>query len=230
MIEIDATCNGGFFLDTSSSSYPCRKCEAGSYSSGPETVFSTWDKLPIQFETRCWSPRNNCHPWTLHGDYIDSGDQNETDYVESTLVFSFSLARGGSIDIDYRCSSEEFFDLVYFYLDGVQIANVSGLDEDWKTLSFDVVSGYHTLEIIYSKDFLFNDYDDRVYVKSIRVKGIAGVDLSCTLCQPGFAQPEPGSTFCNKCQVVCVQLNRKDRPDFVVLGHVHFCVKTGNIQ
>ena len=103
----------------------------------------------------------------------------------------------------YKCSSEENFDFAYFYLDDIQVANVTGVDEDWKTLSFDVTSGYHTMKIVYSKDLMYYDYDDRIYVKSIAVKGINGVDLSCTLCQPGYSQPEPGSTYCKKCSVVC---------------------------
>ena len=57
----------------------------------------------------------------------------------------------GTLNFWWKVSSEQWFDYLTFYIDGIQQESISG-EVDWQQLSFPLTAGTHTLAWVYSKD------------------------------------------------------------------------------
>ena len=196
--KTDVKCKDGEYLsvDSNVQNSTCVACPAGSYSLGKSTHFDKWDVVPIQFQTSCSG--TGCQEWQPHGSYIDSGNNRGVDSSKTTLALSFLMPTNGTVTISYRCSCQEK-DRFHMLLDSAEFKQASGYDAQWKEATTTVSEGYHTLSLVYDKDYSGDSYDDRVYVRSVTISEDTGVVLECTKCPPGSAQPATGATGCETC-------------------------------
>ena len=72
-----------------------------------------------------------------------------TDSQSSTL--QTTVVGAGTGTFWWRVSSEQWFDYLSFYIDGVMQASISG-DSGWQQQAFAVANGSHTLKWTYAKD------------------------------------------------------------------------------
>jgi len=87
---------------------------------------------------------------SISHDGIDAAQSGHiTDSQQSTI--QANVTGPGVLSFWWKVSSEQFFDYLYFFIDGVQQAGVSG-QVDWQPQIFAVGSGVHTLKWTYQKD------------------------------------------------------------------------------
>jgi hypothetical protein len=72
----------------------------------------------------------------------------------------------GNIRFYRKVSSESSFDVLKFYIDGVEKGNWSG-EKEWAEVSFYVTEGTRTFEWIYSKDSSVSEGDDTAWIDDI---------------------------------------------------------------
>jgi hypothetical protein len=120
------------------------------------------------FEYLNWNfPNSN---WILNPDSFDGSlaasspeiDNNESTYIEVQT----NLISDGYISFYIKVSSEPNADKCHFKIDGEEILELSG-EMDWSLYSFPVSAGNHTISWEYSKDFIFADGDDKVWIDQI---------------------------------------------------------------
>ena len=88
------------------------------------------------------------------------------DMQSTSIARTVSGAR--TVTFKWRTSSEENFDNLMFYIDGVEMTSVSG-ETSWKTESFNVVgNGMHTIRWTYSKDGSVSNGSDCGWIDDIR--------------------------------------------------------------
>ena len=91
-----------------------------------------------------------------------------TDNESSELNISlFSLA-DDSVSFHYRTSTEQGWDFLRFYVDGVQQGQWSGI-APWQYASFPLPAGQHDLRFVYTKDDIVSAGDDQVWLDNIRL-------------------------------------------------------------
>ncbi len=72
----------------------------------------------------------------------------------------------GDITFYRKVSSEDNFDYLRFYIDGVEQDKWSG-GKDWERISFPVIAGTRTFEWIYSKDGSESEGNDTAWIDDI---------------------------------------------------------------
>jgi hypothetical protein len=83
-------------------------------------------------------------------DGIDAAQSGTiTDNQQSTLQTTFTGP--GSLNFWWKVSSEQFFDTLGFFIDGLQQTNISG-EVNWQQQSWHIGSGSHTVRWTYQKD------------------------------------------------------------------------------
>jgi hypothetical protein len=134
------------------------------------------------FETNDFSK----HPWVHAGDedWSTTGREKHsgvysaesgaiTDDERSDLQVTLDCVTG-NITFCRKVSSESGFDVLKFYIDGVEQGKWSGR-EDWTEVSFPVMEGTRTFEWTYSKDDSVSEGDDTAWIDDIvfpsRVQG-----------------------------------------------------------
>jgi hypothetical protein len=100
-----------------------------------------------------WSTSGNA-AWfgqtAISHDGIDAAQSGRiTDGQQSTL--QTSVTGPGVLNFWWKVSSEQFFDYLTFFIDGVQQASLSG-EADWQFQTFAIGAGTHTLKWTYQKD------------------------------------------------------------------------------
>ena len=83
-------------------------------------------------------------------DINDSESTSMTLEVEGPMDFTF----------DWKVSSESNYDKLKWYLDGLQISEISGWGNGWQTVSYSIPEGSHTIRWEYSKDGSVSNGDD----------------------------------------------------------------------
>ena len=87
--------------------------------------------------------------------------------MQSTSI-ARTVSGARTVTFKWRTSSEENFDNLMFYIDGVEMTSVSG-ETSWKTESFNVVgNGMHTIRWTYSKDGSVSNGSDCGWIDDIR--------------------------------------------------------------
>jgi hypothetical protein len=87
-----------------------------------------------------------------------------TDSQLSTLQTTVNGA--GTLSFWWKVSSEEWFDYLSFYIDGVQQAAISG-EKDWQMQTFALTNGSHTLKWTYAKDLSVSDGADAGWLDQV---------------------------------------------------------------
>ena len=202
-VPCDAKCNESEAYDAMTQT--CHKCAPGSVPSDSVRVFSSWPRvLPAQMRTWCRSSAHNaeCEPWTSHGSFIDSGDNDFSTGVESVLEYTFALQEAGALTVEYSMAAVLGNTVGRFLVDGVVHATAQS-DNEWHTFVASLASGAHTAHFVFSKVDAVPMLGAHFSIKSIKVTGLAPVALKCTKCEPGYVQPEAGKNECAPCPAVC---------------------------
>ncbi len=117
-----------------------------------------------------WQP-GGAKPWEIstlfryEGNYAaESGSIN--DYQNSQMLLTYTSVTTDSISFYLRTSSEENYDYLYFYIDGVLQDQWSG-ETPWMRAAFPVAPGQHTFRWMYMKDLALSTGFDRVWVDFI---------------------------------------------------------------
>src|SRR6266568_4864874 len=89
----------------------------------------------------------------------------QTSWMETTATGPATLS------FYWKVSSESGWDLLHFYLDGVEQTSISG-EVDWQQKTFSIASGSHTLHWAYTKDaFCCAGGSDRGWVDQVQLSG-----------------------------------------------------------
>jgi hypothetical protein len=117
-------------------------------------------------------------PWEHHGDAswtVTSYEKNSgaysaqagtIDHDESTTLQVRLDCISGEITFYRKVSSEQDYDFLEFYTDGVKKGEWSGT-MDWDQVSFPVTTGTRTFEWTYSKDSSVSEDDDTAWIDDI---------------------------------------------------------------
>jgi len=74
----------------------------------------------------------------------------------------------GSIEFDYKASSEQGYDFLRVYINGSRVINISG-NTPWQHYSRTLTPGTYTIIFEYTKDFSISSYDDAGYIDNLKV-------------------------------------------------------------
>jgi len=98
------------------------------------------------------------------GDAVQSGDisHNRESWMQTTV------SGKGTVKFYWKVSSEDDFDFLEFYIDGVLQEKISGLEDYWVQKTYTIsTSGSHTLEWRYMKDGVTSFGDDCGWVDKV---------------------------------------------------------------
>lgn len=109
--------------------------------------------------------------WTLtnevsvDGEYsFRSGQISHSDTSEMSCTFT--ALRDGNLSFYFKTSTENNYDWLYFFIDGVQQNRWSGTHE-WECATYPVLIGEHTLTWKYIKDYSVNGGSDCVWIDQV---------------------------------------------------------------
>lgn len=121
----------------------------------------------------------DAYPWVMGGDKpwviasptaytgaYSSRSGNITHSQSSTMELSLLVSDTGSVSFARRVSTEENYDWLRFYIDGVEMGAWSGL-HDWEEITYPISAGLHTLLWVYEKDNIGSANNDRCWVDDI---------------------------------------------------------------
>jgi alpha-tubulin suppressor-like RCC1 family protein len=105
-----------------------------------------------------------------------------TDSQSSTL--QTTVVGAGTLSFWWKVSSEEFFDYLTFYIDGVPQAAISG-EQPWQMQTYSIANGSHTLKWTYAKDPSVSDGSDAGWLDQVTFITSPPVITLQPLCQHG---------------------------------------------
>jgi serine protease AprX len=150
-----------------------------------------------QFE---WEFDGNA-PWVIVSDQAYEGTYSAKSgsigHSASTSIFmTLDVVANDSISFYRKVSSENNYDWLEFYIDGVRVDRWSG-ERPWEKFSYPVQEGMRTLRWVYAKDFTVSSGQDAAWIDNIimpatiRTLAYAGLDMEQCGGQPvelaGFA-------------------------------------------
>ena len=118
-----------------------------------------------------WQLDNN-YPWSItttnpyEGTYCMKSGGAGVPSVVSNMTVTVNIPADGVMSYFGKISCESNWDYGYFYIDGVQKAQYTGVS-NWAEKSFDITAGDHTFMWQYTKDASVNSNDDCFYVDFI---------------------------------------------------------------
>lgn len=102
---------------------------------------------------------------SVDGQYsMQSGDISHND--TTSMSCTFTAVRNGDVSFYFKTSTENNYDWLYFYIDGVQQNRWSGT-HDWAYTAYPVQVGEHTLTWKYIKDYSVDGGSDCVWVDNL---------------------------------------------------------------
>ena len=107
--------------------------------------------------------------WTVDTEtYHSEGGSARSGVIgdSSTTSLTATIAGPGTLQFDWKASSESGYDNLKFYVDGVQRNQISG-DTDWTHMSFNIEAGTHTVEWQYAKDVSVSSGSDCGWVDDV---------------------------------------------------------------
>jgi hypothetical protein len=128
--------------------------------------FETGNLLHLNWTT------SGAKPWFVQNNVVSFGQYAARsgiigDSQSSSLLLSGTFHAGiGSFD--YRVSSEQVFDTLAFYVDGVQLQQWSG-EIQWANYAFEMANGAHTLEWRYTKDATLASGLDAAFIDNVNL-------------------------------------------------------------
>ena len=146
-----------------------------------DLVRITWSKhdplLFEDFETGDFSRFNwidtlSTYPWSIdsvhayEGNYCMKSTCEGVGNGESQIEVSVYVPLAGKMSFFSKVSSESYYDMGRFYLDGIKKMECSG-EEDWTEHLVDITAGEHVFRWTYKKDSSTDVGDDCFYVDCI---------------------------------------------------------------
>ena len=103
-----------------------------------------------------------------HAGSFDGECGNINDSQTSTMQVSLNYVAAGTVRFWYRTSTEQGWDFLRFYIDGVQQAGAWSGNIAWtQSPAYNIAAGAHTLKWSYIKDGSLSMNDDTVWVDGI---------------------------------------------------------------
>ena len=120
-----------------------------------------------------WQTDGN-QPWTINSQYpydgyYDAESGDITNSETSELHIQYQVMGNDSISFWRKVSSEEDFDFMNFYIDGILIEQWSGRTEGWRRQAYAVTPGMHEFKWTYEKDYGGSDGADKCWVDDIEL-------------------------------------------------------------
>ena len=99
--------------------------------------------------------------------WIQTDDVYQSNRIGSNGSTSMSIEIVGPVDFkfDWKVSSEDRYDKLKWYLNGVQKSEISGTGGDWATVECSLPEGNHAISWTYSKDGSYDNGDDCGWVR-----------------------------------------------------------------
>ena len=96
----------------------------------------------------------------------------------ATLYADIELKKGEALAFDYFSSTESRVDIMVVLIDGMDIYQISGVGDSWKTCYPYVAleDGTYQLALCYVKDSSTDSGDDAVYLKNLRTVSVDDID------------------------------------------------------
>ncbi len=114
----------------------------------------------------------NMAPWFVQTNVVRTGQYAARSGVitdsQSSSLFLFDNFAAGIGSFDYLVSSEQYWDTLSFYVDGVLKQRWSG-QVGWANFAFPLTAGWHTLEWSYVKDPSFSDGLDAGFIDNVNL-------------------------------------------------------------
>lgn len=138
------------------------------------------------------------YPWAYNTSYIgyygaasgNAGVPNSTSTVSTTVTFNENQA----ISFKWKASCQEKWDTFTFYVDGVAIETISG-NTEWEEKIIAIPAGEHVLSWSYSKDEIYNLFDDKGYLDEVEVVNAPKQNIDSLI-------NAAGSTFTYECDSI----------------------------
>ena len=89
----------------------------------------------------------------------------------SKTNLTFEINYDGSISFAYRVSSENNYDWFTIFLDGAQVARISG-EKNWVNFQRNLTTGTHTLTLQYTKDGSASSNHDMGIIANLEIDGV----------------------------------------------------------
>lgn len=110
--------------------------------------------------------------WTTASDSVNEGGYSLksaaiSNYQQSGIEYT-AFFKAGTVQFDYRVSSEANYDFLRFYVDGVKQAEWSG-EAGWATYSTSLSRGRHTLRWVYEKDGSYIGGSDAAWIDNVQL-------------------------------------------------------------
>jgi len=115
-----------------------------------------WVADNLHFASGAWSAR--------------SPSLTNKDLVEKSIWQTINMENDGVLSFWWRVSSEEDWDYLKFYIDGILIDQISG-ETGWQEQKFNLNMGEHTIKFTYSKDYSSKDGEDAGWIDEVKIEG-----------------------------------------------------------
>lgn len=127
-----------------------------------------------------WTAGGN-KPWVVQNIHVATGTWAARSGVighgQSSSLILTSNFRAGTGSFTRRVSSEQYYDFLRFYLDGVLMQSWSG-EAVWANYTFSITAGTHTLEWRYAKDGSGTSGEDAVFIDNVILPIIVSPDAT----------------------------------------------------
>ena len=134
-------------------------------------------------------------PWVVQTNVVADGQYAARSGVigdsQSSSLFLTGTFGAGIGSFDYRVSSEQYWDIFSFYVDGVLQQQWSG-EVGWANFAFPLTAGTHTLEWSYVKDPSLSSGLDAAFIDDVNLPIGGGVRRNLeVLCSPTARSSSP---------------------------------------
>ena len=135
-----------------------------------------------------------CWPFIItekDGEACIAPSNSKKNYTYAALHATVNLKAGEAVAFDYYTSTESGADLLYTRINDVNMYQISGIVEEWKTCYTFVADtdGEYRLTFWYLKDSTTHEGDDAVYIKNLRVVPHTEVNIETYI--PRFCATNP---------------------------------------
>jgi hypothetical protein len=179
-VSIDASVPAGSYLPLNYT------WTAGQYSTNREIILYIGavieDAESGDYLNYAWQ-NEDVSPWTIDNSTVYQGTSSFRSGIiphsgTSELKIDYSVSQSDTIRFFRKVSSEQGYDFLRFYIDGIEMQSWSGL-VDWSEVKFPVAIGDHQFSWIYEKDDMIASNEDASWIDYIEFP--AGAAISTNL-------------------------------------------------